>query len=125
LSEQASRTELVEVIDEACVVPGGNVERVWFVELRDGFIRAKHSPTAKSEFLSRGPGVIFRMRILLELPQGTLLERRESRPVPSTRTTLEHLTAAARTPARRHSRSRYRVGRGGSLTPEDDGPKRR
>jgi hypothetical protein len=125
LSEQAGRTELVEVIDEACVVPGGNVERIWFVELRDGVIRAKNSPTATSEFLSRGPGVIFRQRIRLELPQGTRLERRESRPVPSTRTTFEHLTAALRTPARRHSRFRYRVGRGGALIPEDDGPKRR
>lgn len=115
----------MEVIDEACVVPRGNVERFWFVELRDGWIRAKSSPSAKSEFLSRGPGVIFRQRILLELPKGTLLERRESRPDPSARTTLEHLTAAARGPARRHSRVRYRVGRGGSLIPEDDGPKRR
>jgi hypothetical protein len=125
LSEQVSRTELVEVIDEACVVARGNVERVWFVELRDGWIRAKTFPSANSEFLSRGAGVIFRQRIRLQLPQGTLLERRESRPIPSVRTTLEHLTAAARTPARRHTRVRYRVGRGGALIPEGDGPKRR
>lgn len=109
-------------MDETSVAARGNVERVWFVKLRDVWVRAKQVPGARVELLSRAPGVIVRARVTLELPRDALVECRESRPAESRKSTLEHLTAASRTPPRRHITKRYRVARGGTLSPAENAP---
>lgn len=119
---EAPRTELVELFEETTVAARGNVERVWYVKVRDAWLRARNAPTARVELLSRAPGVIVRARVTLELPRGALVECRESRPAASRQSTLEHLTAARRAPPRRHTAKRYRVVRGGALEPEGNGP---
>jgi hypothetical protein len=118
---EAPRTELVELVEETTVAARGNVQRAWFVKLRDAWVRARNVPGASAELLSRGPGVVVRIRITLELPRGALVECRESRPSASRQSTLEHLTAARRAPPRRHTTKRYRVARRGALEPEGDG----
>jgi hypothetical protein len=119
---EAPRTELVELVEDTTVAARGTVERTWFVKVRDAWVRARHAPGARVELLSRGPGVVVRARVTLHLPRGTLVERRDSRPAASRQSTLEHLTAARRSPPRRHSARRYRVARGGVLEPEENGP---
>jgi hypothetical protein len=118
---EAPRTELVELVEETTVAARGNVHRAWFVKLRDAWVRARSVPGANVELLSRGPGVVVRIRVTLELPRGTLVECRESRPSASRQSTLEHLTAARRAPPRRQTTNRYRVARRGALEPEGDG----
>ena len=118
---EAPRTELVELVDETSVVARGNVDRVWFVKLRDAWVRARHVPGARVELLSRAPGIVVRARVTVELPRDALVECRESRPAVSRQSTLEHLTAARRTAPRRHTTKRYRVARGGRLEPAENG----
>lgn len=112
---EAPRRELVELVEETTVAARGNVERAWFVKVGDGWVRARNAPGARFELLSRGPGVVVRARITLELPRGAEVERRESRPSATAQSTLEHLTAARRGPQRRFVTKRYRVARGGAL----------
>jgi hypothetical protein len=112
--------EHVTLAEEEVVLSGGAGTVRWFVRYHDGWVRAQSHPSAQSERLERGSGVVWRTRVTLELPRGSELVRVETRPAPRKQSALEHLTGGARGAARRTLRRAYRVGVRGELVPEKD-----
>jgi len=112
--------ERVAVIEEEVVMPGGASLVSWLVRHHDGWVRASSHPSAASERLERGSGVVWRTRVTLELPRGGELVRVESRPAARQKSALEHLTGSARGAARKTLRRVYRVAAGGMLVAEKD-----
>ena len=102
---------------------GGTSTVNWLVRLNDGWVRAQSHPSARSERLERGSGIVWRTRVNLELPRGTALRRLERRPASNTKSALEHLTGGARGAKRRTLERSYFVAAGGAVVPvADDRP---
>ncbi len=112
--------ERVAVVEEEVVMSGGASTVSWLVRHHDGWVRAPSHPTARSERLERGSGVVWRTRVALELPRGSELVRIETRPALRQKSALEHLTGGARGAARKTLRRVYRVAAGGELVAEKD-----
>ncbi len=112
--------ERVAVIEEELVMAGGACTVSWLVRHHDGWVRAQSHPSAESERLERGSGVVWRTRVTLALPRGSELVRIESRPAPRQKSALEHLTGGGRGPGRKTLRRVYRVLAGGELAGEKD-----
>jgi hypothetical protein len=109
------RTERVVLVEEEVVVRG-RTRRVSFrVRVNDGWVPAKRHETARSEPLSRGPGIVFRIRVELSLPLGTLIERTDAEAHPEHKSALDHLVSARRGTRGRVTRTRLVVQRGGEL----------
>jgi hypothetical protein len=101
-------TYRVHLIDEATVVERGERLRVWFLELKDGWVRAKDHPAAELEEVSAErrdqacpPGTIWRRTIELVLPAETLLLSRVTTPLLEHFDAMEYLTKERRA-MRRH-----------------------
>jgi hypothetical protein len=107
--------ERVAIVEEEVVMPGGAAIVSWLVRYHDGWVRAQSHPSASSERLERGSGVVWRTRVTLELPRGTELVRVETRPAAGQKSALDHLTGGARGAPRKTLRRAYRVGAGGEL----------
>jgi hypothetical protein len=121
--ESAPLRERVVLLEEE-VVTGGRTRRVSFrVRVNDGWVPAKRHETAVTELLSRGPGVVFRVRIELSLPAGTVVERSDAAQLPESRGALEHLVSARKGTRGRVTRTRLLVHPGGELRPEPRGTK--
>ncbi len=114
--------EPVELIEEEVVRAGGSSTVNWLVRRNDGWVRAQSHPSARSERLERGSGIVWRTRVTLELPRGTALRRLENRPVSNTKSALEHLTGGPRGAKRRTLERSYFVAAGGSVVPVADDP---
>lgn len=115
-----SRTELgpLEVVvltEEEVVLRGGSGTTTWLVPYHDGTLRPQRHPHAQIEQLERGAGVVWRTRIELPLPRGSVLTRVHSRPSDERRSALAHLTSGASGRAHKMTRTRFRVGAGGKL----------
>jgi hypothetical protein len=114
----APRRERVVLLEEELVVRG-RTRRVSFrVRVNDGWLPVKRHESARSEPLSRGPGVVFRIRIELSLPVGTVIERTVAEPLPEHRNALEHLVSARKGARGRITRTLLVVQRGGELDPD-------
>jgi len=110
--------ERVSLIDEEFVAARGSARVVWMVKKNDGWVRASTWPGAESERLSSGPGIVWRTRVDLALPRGTLVVRSETRPDERPSSTVEHLTGGE--PGRKRQRTRHQLRRvvaGGKLEP--------
>jgi hypothetical protein len=119
----AARAERIALVEEEVVVRG-RTRRVSFrVRVNDGWVPARRHATALAEQLSRGPGTVFRTRITLLLPPGTLVERTDAEQLPESRSALEHLVAARKGTRGRTTRTRLVVQRGGELHPEPQATK--
>jgi hypothetical protein len=55
--------ETVSLLEEEVVLAGGAGIVSWLVRYNDGWVRAGRHPTATSEMLDRGSGVVWRTRI--------------------------------------------------------------
>jgi hypothetical protein len=115
-----SATETVELVEEEFVLPGGSGKVSWFVRLNDGWVRAPSHPSARSEALEKRSGTVWRTRVTLELPRGHALTRVETKPLPTQKSALEHLTGGTRGPKLKTLRRSYVVGPGGALCPKAD-----
>lgn len=113
----AAPIEHVELVEEEVVRPGGTSTVNWLVRWNDGWLRAQTHPSARSERLERGSGIVWRTRVLLELPRGTALRRVENRPVANAKSALEHLTGGPRGAKRRTVERSYFVAGGGAIVP--------
>jgi hypothetical protein len=114
----APRGERVVLLEEELVVRG-RTRRVSFrVRVNDGWLPARRHETARSEPLSRAPGVVFQIRIELLLPAGTLIERTVAEPLPEQRSALDHLVSARKGARGRITRTHLVVQRGGELHPD-------
>jgi hypothetical protein len=109
--------ERLTLIEEELAGARGSSEITWRVAKNDGWQRPSSVPGARVERLDRGAGVVWRTRIELELPRGTRVLRVETRPDPSQKSTLAHLTQASRGARKQTRRSEYRVGPRGVLEP--------
>lgn len=116
----SARLEQVALIEEEVVMPGGASKVSWFVRHHDGWVRARSHPSAKSERLERGSGVVWRTRVTLELARGSEVVRVEARPAPRQKSALEHLTSGARGAAQKTLRRLYLVGPNGELVAEKE-----
>lgn len=116
----AATLEHVELIEEEVVRAGGPSTVNWLVRRNDGWVRAQSHPSAQSERLERGSGIVWRTRVTLVLPRGTALRRLESRPVATTKSALEHLTGGSRGAKRRSVERAYFVAAGGAVVPVVD-----
>ncbi|HEX5099973.1 MAG TPA: hypothetical protein VFV94_10755 [Polyangiaceae bacterium] len=108
-------SEVVVVTEEEVVLRGGAGTTTWLVPHHDGTVRPLRHPSATSEQLQRGAGVVWRTRITLRLERGAVLTRVHSRPSERRRSALEHLTSGASAPHRSTTRTRFRVAAGGEL----------
>lgn len=115
MKDSGERLETLRLVEEELVAGRGSSAVNWFVRKNDGWVRAGTYPGARVERLSRGPGVVWRTRVELELPRGALLERVASEPLGERASTVEHLTRARPGVKRRTVRTRYRVGPRGEL----------
>jgi hypothetical protein len=113
-AEEAPR-ERVVLLEEESVVRGRTRRVSYRVQVNDGWVPARRHATAIAEPLSRGPGVVFRIRIELSLPAGTLVERTVAEELPESKNALDHLVADRKTLRGRTSRTRLVVRRGGEL----------
>jgi len=98
----------IHLIDEAVVVSRGERVQVWFVQLRDGWVRAHEHPEAELQTHSSErddpscpPGTIWQRQIELRLPRDTLLLRRTSEPLESHHSPLTYLEKGQLRPGRR------------------------
>jgi hypothetical protein len=121
VTRESSPIEHVELVEEEVVRPGGASTVTWLVRHNDGWVRAPKHPSARSEPLERGSGIVWRLRVTLALPRGQALTRVESRPASTQRSALEHLTGGTRGAARRTSRRAYLVGPGGEVLRKPEG----
>ncbi|HWP05024.1 MAG TPA: hypothetical protein VNN72_04750 [Polyangiaceae bacterium] len=108
-------SEVVVVIEEEVVLRGGAGTTTWLVPHNDGTVRPQRHPSASSEQLDRGAGIVWRTRITLRLERGAVLTRVHTRPSARRRSALEHLTSGASAPQRATTRTRFRVAAGGKL----------
>lgn len=113
-----------QLIDEATVVERGEQVKVWFVPLRDSWVRAKDHPGAVVDGDSGEqntnfcpPGTIWQRTIELTLPAKTPLLCRVTRPLIESWATVDYFTKDRRA-VRRHVEERwyrlignYRMGR--------------
>ena len=106
----AAPRESVTLIEEEIVMAGGAATVKWFVGHNDGWVRAQSYPGARVERLDRGPKIVWRTRVTLELVRGTPLTRVEMRPDTRRRTALEHLTSSARGMCQKKLTDRFAVG---------------
>jgi hypothetical protein len=114
-----ARAHRIELTDAESVTDRGTLRVSWLVRHNDGWVRAADYPGATQERLQAGPGTVWESRIELELAEGTLLARVESRPGARTRKDpLEYLRRETRAPARDVQRLLYRVGASGALRRE-------
>ncbi|MEB2310402.1 MAG: hypothetical protein OZ921_01285 [Sorangiineae bacterium] len=110
------RTEEVELTSSESVGERGTTRLTWRVRVGDGWVGAADYPGVTIERLAAGPGTIWEIRLVLELPTGTLLMRVDSRPgEPQRGDVLDFLARAPRLPPRRVRRTLYRVGPRGAL----------
>jgi hypothetical protein len=117
-TDEPPRAERVVLVEEE-VVLRGRTRRVSFrVRVNDGWVPAKRHETARSEPLSRGPGIVFRIRIELSLPAGSVVERTDVEQLPESKSALDHLVSARKGTRGRTTRTRLVVRRGGELDPE-------
>jgi hypothetical protein len=114
----APRNERVVLFEEEVVVRGRARRVSYRVRVNDGWLPAKRHETARSEALSRAPGVVFRIRIELSLPVGTVIERTDAEPLPERKSALDHLVSDRKAARGRVTRTRLIVQRGGELQPE-------
>lgn len=117
-SDALSKERLVtiELVDEEYVVARGTAEVHWFVRVNDAWQHAASCAGAREERLDPAPGVVYRTRVLLDVPQGTRLLRVESKPgAPRRETILEHLRRGPSLPPRRTLRRVYEVDARGHL----------
>jgi hypothetical protein len=120
------RFSVVELLDEECIVQHGAQRSQWFVREADSWVRASRMPNANCTRLEAKPGTVWQTRIEITAELGTRLMRVESRPAGGPpRDAFAHLTSAARGPARRVTRSYFRVGRAGRLVSDNSNEKRR
>lgn len=108
--------ERVTLEEEETVVRGRPSTVTYRVQLNDGWVRARSHPTARVEPLDRAPGVVYRLRIELELEQGTLVERVEVGRAAKPKSTVAHLLSSGSGGA--VVRRRFAVAAGGALRPE-------
>lgn len=114
--ERAPPAERIEVIDEECVVDHGTRRVSWSARVGDTWQRCATIEGAKLERLAAGPGTVWRTRIELELPRGTLLMRQVVSPTaPPPRDALSYLTGGTARRGQRLSYSYYSVRRGGAV----------
>jgi len=109
--------ERVTLEEEEAVVRGRSSTVTYRVQLNDGWVRAGSHPTARVEPLDRAPGVVYRLRIELALERGTLVERVETGPADSAKSTVDHLLSPSGS-AGAVVRRRFTVAAGGTLVPE-------
>ncbi len=107
--------ETVALLEEEVVLAGGPGIVNWLVRYNDGWVRAGSHPTASSEKLDRGSGVVWRTRITLKLVRGTPLMRLEVRPDNRPKTALEHLESGSRGARRAKKVRHFLVGERGEL----------
>jgi hypothetical protein len=115
VTTEEARRERVVLLEEESVVRGRTRRVSYRVQVNDGWVPARRHATATAEPLSRGPGVVFRIRIELSLPAGTLVERTVAEELPESKNALDHLVADRKTLRGRTSRTRLVVRRGGEL----------
>jgi hypothetical protein len=115
--------ETVALLEEEVVLAGGAGVVNWLVRYNDGWVRAGRHPTASSEKLDRGSGVVWRTRITLTLVRGTPLQRLEVRPDTRPKTALEHLERGSRGALRAKKVRHFLVGERGELVLATDAPK--
>jgi hypothetical protein len=116
-NEPSEPLERVVLTEEETVTRGRRSVVSYRVRLNDGWVRARSHPTARAEPLDRGPGVVYRTRIELDLPRGTLIERAETAPARGSKSTVDHLFSGSRSAGAPARTARFVVGRGGSLEP--------
>lgn len=104
--------------EEETVVRGRPSTVTYRVQLNDGWVRARSHPTARVEPLDRASGVVYRLRIELELEQGTLVERVEAGRAGMPKSTVDHLLSPGRGSGGAVVRRRFVVAAGGTLVPE-------
>ncbi len=110
--------EVVVLTEEEVVLRGGVATTSWLVPYNDATVRAQRHPSARPEQLDRGPGIVWRTRITLELPREAWVTRVDRRPDTRARSALEHLTLGSRGAQLRETRTRFKIGAGGELHPE-------
>jgi len=110
--------EVVVLTEEEVVLRGGSGTTTWLVPHNDGTLRPQRHPTARVELLDRGAGIVWRTRIELTLPRGSVVTRIHTRPSDDRRSALAHLTSGATGSAKKTTRTRFRVGIGGKLEEE-------
>jgi hypothetical protein len=113
--------EVVVLTEEEVVLRGGSGTTTWLVPHNDGTLRPQRHPSARMEQLERRAGVVWRTRIELTLPRGSVLTRIHRRPSNERRSALAHLTSGATGSAQKTTRTRFRVGVGGKLEEERSG----
>lgn len=106
----------VLVTDEATVVARGERVRVWYVRLRDGWVRAREHPEAQVDEVSSErrdercpPGTIWQRSVELALPPGTILRCAVSSPREETLSAVDYLTRGRVTKSRSVSESYHRL----------------
>ncbi len=104
----------VLVIDEASVVPRGEELRVWFVQLKDGWVKAHEHPAVVppdegEEDEGPPPGTIWRRTTELSLPRGAILMQLTTSPHVIRLDPLGYLERGPRAIDRRVRETRYRV----------------
>lgn len=119
----APRRERVVLVEEEVVVRGRTRKVSYRVRVNDGWVTAKRHETATVEPLSRGAGIVFRLRIELSLSAGTLVERTDAEQLPESRDALEHLVSGRKGLKSRVTRTRLVVEPGGELRPAPEATK--
>jgi hypothetical protein len=117
VTSEDARCERVVVVEEEAVVRGRTRRVSYRVQVNDGWLPARRHASAAMEPLSRGPGIVFRIRIELSLPGGTLVERSVTEQLPESKSALDHLVANRKTLHGRTSRTLLVVQPGGELRP--------
>jgi hypothetical protein len=115
----------VELSQFEAIAARGTREVTWFWRLAvgDGWQNIASLPSAQSERLDPGAGMVWQSQVRVLLPYGSYLMRVDSAPAPPERLdALDYLRRERRQVARRVVRQYFRVGRRGALVRAPSSP---
>jgi hypothetical protein len=111
-----ARRQSVELIEGEYIVARGTRRVAWRVRDQGGWVPASRIEGALTDRRSPGPGTVWERAIVVELSEGTPLERVERQPRPGVRADpFEYLSREVRSAEQRERRTAFVVGPRGAL----------